>query len=90
MAVGDHIRNPVEWSVDQLRTANMAVGRAGHSVRAHDEGLTAARPTVRRITTADLIEALARGVADFGAYRTDAIFICIIYPIAGLILARMS
>jgi uncharacterized membrane protein len=33
---------------------------------------------------------LARGVEDFGAYRTDVIFICIIYPLAGLILARLA
>jgi uncharacterized membrane protein len=33
---------------------------------------------------------LARGVEDFGAYRTDVIFICIIYPLAGLILARVA
>ena len=28
--------------------------------------------------------------SDFGAYRTDVIFICIIYPLAGLILARLA
>ena len=33
MASSDHIRNPAEWSVDQLRTANLAVERAGHALR---------------------------------------------------------
>jgi uncharacterized membrane protein len=29
-------------------------------------------------------------VDDFGAYRTDVIFLCIIYPLAGLLLARTA
>jgi uncharacterized membrane protein len=45
---------------------------------------------VRRIEVVDLRDVLARGLADFGAYRTDIIFLCIIYPIAGLVLARLA
>jgi uncharacterized membrane protein len=33
---------------------------------------------------------LARGLGDFGAYRTDVIFICVIYPVVGLVLARLA
>src|SRR5690606_11831555 len=33
---------------------------------------------------------LARGLSDFGAFRTDVLFIGIIYPLAGLILARVT
>ena len=29
-------------------------------------------------------------MSDFAAYRTDVIFICIIYPLAGLVLARLA
>ena len=85
MAIRDHIRNPAEWGVEQLRTANLAVGRAGHAVRspARDAPL----PKVRRIEVADLRDVLARGIADFAAYRTDVMFVCIVYPLAGLILA---
>ena len=36
-----------------------------------------------------LRHALAKGVSDFGAYRTDVIFLCIVYPLAGLVLARL-
>lgn len=47
-----------------------------------------ARPTVRRIGLADLRDALARGFADFSAIPTHAVFLCLIYPIVGLVLAR--
>ena len=42
-----------------------------------------ARPTVRRIGLADLKDALARGLADFSAIPTHAVFLCLIYPIVG-------
>ncbi len=90
MADRDHIRNPVEWGVDQLKAANLAVGRAGHALRRPEETRHSPLPAVRRIEVADLRDVLVRGLADFGAYRTDVIFICIIYPVAGLILARLA
>lgn len=88
MASSDHIRNPAEWGVDQLRTANLAVERAGHSLRSPSRD--AARPLVRRIELADLKDALARGISDFAAYRTDVMFLCVIYPVAGLLLAWLA
>jgi uncharacterized membrane protein len=78
-----HIRNPVEWGVDTLRTAGSAIERLGS--RRHDTPA----PAVRRITVADLGEALARGVDDFAAFRTDVAFLAIVYPLAGLVLARL-
>ena len=90
MATGDHIRNPIEWSVDQVRTAGTALGQTGHAVRRHNEAEESSLPAVRRIGLADLKEVLLKGLDDFGAYRTDVIFLCIIYPIAGLILARLA
>jgi uncharacterized membrane protein len=87
MADRDHIRNPVEWSVDQLRTAGAAVGQAGHHLRAPEQARESPLPAVRRIGLADLRDALAKGVSDFGAYRTDVVFLCILYPAAGLVLA---
>src|SRR6266487_6558794 len=46
-----------------------------------------ARPTVRTIGLADLKDALARGLADFSAIPTHAVFLCLIYPIVGLVRA---
>lgn len=90
MASRDHIRNPIEWSVDTVRTANLAVGRAGHALRRHEVASHAQEPAVQRIEVGDLRAVLAKGFSDFGAYRTDVIFICLIYPIVGLILARLA
>ena len=36
------------------------------------------------------MDVLASGLRDFGAYRTDVIFLCIIYPLAGLLLASVA
>jgi len=48
------------------------------------------RITVRRIGTADLTDALRRGLDDFLAMPTHAIFLCLVYPIVGLVLARLA
>jgi uncharacterized membrane protein len=90
MAIREHIRHPLEWSADQLRTANLAVERASHSLHGPAVADGIALPTVRKIEVADLKDVLASGLRDFGAYRTDVIFLCIIYPLAGLILAALA
>ncbi len=53
-------------------------------------GTAPALPSVRRIGLADLKDALARGGVDFLAAPTHAIFLCLIYPIAGFFLARLA
>ena len=53
-------------------------------------GVTPAQPCIRRIGFADLKHALARGVDDFIAMPTHAMFLCVIYPIIGLALARLA
>jgi uncharacterized membrane protein len=90
MAIKEHIRHPLEWGADQLKTANVAVERASHSLRAPTDLAETAAPAVRRIELADLKDVLASGLRDFGAYRTDVIFLCIIYPVAGLVLASFA
>ena len=87
MAERDHIRNPVEWTVDQIRTAGVAINQTGHAVREHGEIHHGHLPAVRHISVADLREVLLKGLDDFAACRTDVMFICIIYPLAGLLLA---
>ena len=83
------IRNPVEWGVEQFRTAGRAVGSsAGDGYPAKEGDL--ALPEVSRIKAADLREVLAKGFEDFGANRTDVIFLCVIYPLIGVVLARLT
>ncbi len=89
MAVDNHVRNPIEWGWEQLRLAGHAVGAAGRSARGARDAQEGALP-VRKIGIDDLRDALARGISDFGAYRTDVLFICLIYPAAGLVLWRLA
>jgi uncharacterized membrane protein len=83
-----NIRNPIEWTMDQFGAAGHSVREASHHLGGA-EAAGSAQPEVRRIEVADLRHALAKGVSDFGAYRTDVIFLCIVYPLAGLVLARL-
>jgi uncharacterized membrane protein len=84
------IRNPVEWGLDQMRHAAQGVGSAARGVHHVQETAHSPRPEVQRIGIADLGDALEKGLQDFGAYRTDVIFLCVFYPIVGLVLAKLA
>ena len=86
MAERDHIRNPAEWGADQLKLAGAMIGEASHSLAGSEPARDTAPPQVRRIGLADLRQVLRQGVEDFGACRSDVMFLCIIYPLAGLLL----
>ncbi len=90
MAVGRHIQNPIEWSIDQLRHANAALSRAGRRLRPAPADGDATRPAVNRIGAADLRDALHLGLDDFAAFRTDVLFVCLVYPVVGVVLARLA
>ena len=84
------IRNPVEWGVDQFKHAALAFETAGRVGRRTLDTLHSPPPDIRRITLADLRDVLAKGIDDFTAFRTDVIFVCVFYPLAGLVLARLA
>ena len=48
------------------------------------------RIAIRRIGFADLKEALRLGLDDFLAMPTHAIFLCLVYPVIGIVLARLA
>jgi uncharacterized membrane protein len=48
------------------------------------------RLAVRTLSLSDLKDALAKGIDDFSAMPSHALFLCIIYPIAGLVLGRLA
>src|ERR1700731_3805258 len=52
-------------------------------------GTTSVQPVVRKLTFADLGLALRRGLDDFRAVPSHAIMLCLIYPVVGLVLARL-
>jgi uncharacterized membrane protein len=47
-------------------------------------------PAVRRISASDLMQALTRGYNDFAAMPSHAVFLCVIYPLLGLLLIAMT
>lgn len=84
------IRNPIEWGAEQLKHAAQQVQTAGHAIQGSEARPLTARPDVNHIDLTDLRAVLVQGFNDFMAYRTDVIFLCVIYPIAGLVLARFA
>lgn len=84
------IRNPVEWLAQEFQHVALHLRSVGQSVRGAETAAEAVLPAVRRIDVADLKDVLAKGYRDFKAYRTDVLFICVIYPVAGLVLARLA
>lgn len=84
------IRNPIEWSMEHFQLWSRALVSGSHAVHHAGENVNALVPAIRRIGVADLKDVLKKGLADFGAYRTDVIFLCLIYPVVGLVLARAA
>jgi len=86
MPVQHHIRNPFELGVENATDAIRAIFRP-HPRHA---AIAEAPPQVRRLTAHDVWQSLREGLGDLGAYRSDILFIGIIYPLAGLILAEVA
>jgi uncharacterized membrane protein len=53
-------------------------------------GESPAQVTINRIGLRDLMAALRAGLADFTAMPTHAMFLAVIYPVVGLVLARLA
>jgi uncharacterized membrane protein len=85
-----HIRNPAEWVVDQVVHAGSAAESVVQAVIGTREKRRSAPPAVRRIALGDLGDVLAKGLDDTGAYRTDVFFLCLVYPVLGLVLIGLT
>jgi uncharacterized membrane protein len=76
------IGNPLSWTAE-------ALGRGAHwmaDATGEVGGARSGEIEVRRIELDDLRTALARGVDDFLAFRSDVIVICLVYPLVGALL----
>ena len=82
----DTIGNPLSWSADAVSAVGKHLGEAAVHV-GHGEIAGQEMPRVRHIAVRDLREVLRLGVADFAACRSDVAFLCIFYPVIGLLLA---
>jgi uncharacterized membrane protein len=88
MASDNHVENPLEFAIEKAAWNVSAVSRrlVPHPERHAGQAV----PQVRRITMADVQDALRLGAEDMGALRDDILFIGIIYPVAGLVLAALA
>ncbi len=84
------IRNPIEWGVDRVKEAGTTLGAMSRDMRQADAAPLSGPLPVSRIGTDDIKAALALGFQDFTANRTDVIFVCIMYPVLGLVFGRMA
>ena len=84
------IQMPITWGWDRVKDAVHTVGSANPDEYWTEERRAAGAPAIRRIGLADLRYALARGYEDFGSNRTDVIFLCVLYPLVGLLLAWVA
>jgi uncharacterized membrane protein len=53
-------------------------------------GSSTPHPIIRKIGFTDLKDALRKGVEDFKAMPSHALFLCLIYPIIGIVLFRLA
>ena len=90
MATQPHVRNPIEWGWDRLKDTGHALGSAANSMDGAWDAHDLAPPVVRKIGVSRPSARAGEGARDFEACRTDVIFLCLIYPIAGLILSRVA
>lgn len=81
------IRNPIEWTADVLRHGYRPGQRYA---RPSVVPRVATPPAIRQIGSADLRDALAKGWDDFGASRDDVVFLCLFYPVFGVVFARLA
>jgi uncharacterized membrane protein len=81
------IGNPLSWTADAVIGTFEAIGGLFRGVATHGD---AALPEVRRLTTADLRDALRKGAEDMGTFRSDVVFACLLYPVMGAALAAVA
>ena len=84
------IRNPIEWGMDQVKGAGATLGSLRREMRDADAAPQRSPLSINRIDTNDIRAALAQGLQDFAANRTDVLFVCVVYPILGLVFGRMA
>lgn len=83
------IGNPLSWAFNAIRSTFGYAASVANSV-----GSQAAAgseiPQIRTLTLADLRTALSKGWADVMAFRSDVVFVCLLYPVIGGVLAVLA
>lgn len=77
------IGNPISWAAQNLGATSDHIAESVTNIGSAD---THHVPTAQTLTFEDLRASLRAGYEDFLATRADAIFIVLVYPIAGLLM----
>lgn len=83
------IGNPLSWAFGAIRStfgyASAVAGSVGAQAATGTE-----LPEIRTLTLQDLRVALRKGWADVMAFRSDVVFVCLLYPVIGGVLAVLA
>ncbi len=79
------IGNPLSWGAQALGGAAEHVAETAEHLGSRDT-TPITEDRINTLTMDDLREALRKGADDLGAARADVLFLCLIYPIIGLVL----
>ena len=83
------IGNPLSWAFSALRStfgyASSVANSVGSQAIAGKDV-----PQIRTLTLDDLREALRKGWGDVMAFRSDVVFVCLLYPVIGGVLAALA
>lgn len=88
MPARNHVENPTEYLMQRFSWTMADIDRAMRRPRARTGAV--AVPEVRRIGMAEVGAALREGLSDLGRARSDVVFLAIVYPLAGLVLAALA
>jgi uncharacterized membrane protein len=83
------IGNPLSWGAKEIGAVGRHLGSVAGKI-GHGDVTEAELPAIRRISVGDLREVLRKGVEDFGACRSDVAFLCVFYPVIGILLAWIA
>lgn len=84
--MSDTIGNPLSWGAKEIGAVSRHIGAAAANV-GQDATREAEMPRIRHIAVRDLREVLRKGADDFAACRSDVAFLCVLYPVIGIVLA---
>ncbi|WP_135502405.1 DUF2189 domain-containing protein [Roseovarius aestuariivivens] len=80
------IGNPLSWLGQGLSSAGRTVGDATGAL----SGEITEPPKVNALSEDDLRDALRKGYADFSRFRSDVMFLVLLYPIIGICLSLIA
>ncbi|MCV2881931.1 DUF2189 domain-containing protein [Actibacterium sp. XHP0104] len=81
------IGNPLTWGAQAARQTGHHLADATAHVQSSRSD---SAPIVNKIGLEDLSHALRMGVKDFAAFRSDVMFLVILYPIIGMVMAWVA